>query len=592
MALVEDLLDELRQKQADRSPHEQVWRETARYALPDAERFDMMFASGAAGTSAAIDSVVTSSVVSTPVAAQRSKEIYDQTSLWAIDRGANGTLSLVTPQSGTWHDLRSSDPFANDPSDDEEMFYQALRDYLFATRANPRAGFWTMHKAAIRCMWAFGTGVGFSEESRRGASSPISYAYVPISENHLGTNFEGVVDTNFRLFIRSARQCVERWGTKMSSKVQQMAGDPKQRDKPVTILHAVYPRRERGSSYGTNREAAWASCYVEVEERKLIGESGYYEFPFTVYHWQRNNPGPYAEGPMALALADVKSLNMLAKSELRATQVYMDPPYISHSAEVRLNLNSRAPNPGFMDQNGRRLVEPLIMQQRPDFAQAILEARRNNLRTTLYIDLWQSIINSSREQTAYEVMIKNQEKGDLLGPVGSSLQMGLSMLVDREVGVLARQGAFETGSPLAPPDSLRGKSIGVRFTSPLDKLRRLPQLQGMTQLATAVTQVAAFKPEAIDKIDWDKYLDEMQDILDAPQKIMTPEDVLLKARQQRAALANAQASIGMTEGAGKAAQAAGEGVDQIANSPAAADVLRRLAGVAGVPGGSGTGATA
>src|SRR3990167_7749543 len=109
-ALVQDLLDRLKQLASDRSLWEQHWLETARYALPDAERFDTMFASGQ--TSSAIDAVV-----NTPVASQRSKEIFDMTSLWAVDRGANGTLSLVTPQSGTWHDLAPDDPLRAEPSD-------------------------------------------------------------------------------------------------------------------------------------------------------------------------------------------------------------------------------------------------------------------------------------------------------------------------------------------------------------------------------------------------------------------------------------------------------------------------------------------
>ena len=161
-ALVTDLLDMMRQHQSDRAAWEQTWLETARYALPDAERFDRLFMSSRAFS--AIDSVI-----SEPVAARRSKEIYDQTSLWAVERGTNGTLSLITPQTGTWHDCGTTDPFAGDPTDEEDLFYETLRDYLFATRANPRSGFWQAHKASTRCMWAFGTGVVYVEESKRGS---------------------------------------------------------------------------------------------------------------------------------------------------------------------------------------------------------------------------------------------------------------------------------------------------------------------------------------------------------------------------------------------------------------------------------------
>jgi hypothetical protein len=582
MAVVDDLIDGLRAKQSARQPWEETWLETARYALPDAERFDTLFITGQRG--AAIDTVV-----SEPVAARRGKEIFDQTSLWAIDRGANGTMSLVTPQAATWHDLASNDPFAPDPTDAERLFYQTLRDYLFTTRADPRSGYWVAHKAAIRSMWAFGTGVRFTDESARGIASPISYAYVPLSENHLDTNFEGVVDTNYRLFKRSARQLVE-WakgkGVKPSPKVIAAADDPKRRDETFTMLHVTMPRQEAGSRGNDNRTSAYGCYWVMPDEKFFVGESGYYEFPFIVYHWQRNNPGPYAEGPMALALADVKSLNMLAKDELRGVGMWVNPPYATHSATARVNLNPRAVNNGLLTANGELLVKPIATMERPDFVQTILEAKRNQIRTTLYIDLWQSIINSPREQTAYEAMLRNQEKADLLGPVGTSLQMGLSFDVDREVGILARKGAFEDGSPLAPPDSLRGRKIGVKFTSPLDKMRRTPQLQGMTQLAASVMQIANVRPEVVDKIDWDALLDEMKDILDVPQKIMTPAEVLAQARQQRASASNVQTGIAATTGAGQAAEAAGKGIAQIANNPASINVLQRLAGVAGVPGGA------
>jgi len=483
----------------------------------------------------------------------------------STDRGLNRFAQLLPPV----------------PWDAIHQAYEALRDYLFATRANPRSGFWTAHKSAVRSMWAFGTGVILVEESTRGATSPLSYRYIPLSENHLGCDYEGNVDTNFRLFRRSALQCVQKWGTAMSSKVQTMAADPKQKDKPILILHAVYPRDERGSSYGSNRDAPYASCYVEVDEKKLIGESGFWEFPYRVDHWQRNNPGPYAEGPMAMALAEVKSLNMLAKHELQAVQQWVKPPYATASGTERLNLNSGAPNPGFLNERGELLAKPIVMQGRPDFATTILEARRASIRTALYIDLWQSIINSTREQTAYEVMIKNQEKGDLLGPLGSSLQTGLSFQVDREIGILGRREAFVPGSPLEAPRSVQGKGIGVRFTSPLDKMRRLPQVQGIGQLVGLAANVAQFKPDVIDKFDFDEMLDIAQDILGAPRKVMASDKVLAERRQARQMQERTAQGIAAAQGGGDAATAAAEGVQAIADNPAASEIMKRLAGMMG-----------
>lgn len=581
MGLVTDLLDRHRQLESDRQPWLSFWMEIARYVLPDAERFDQMFTSlGPTGT--VTGQAALNSVVSEPIGSKRGREIYDTTSLWAVDRGAAGTLALVTPQRDTWHGLRAKGPFAGKATDDEQRFYETLRDYLFETRDDPMAGFWTMQKAALRCVWAFGTAVGFLDESDRGIASPISYRYVPLSENHLGCNFTGVIDTNFRLFTRSARQCVQKWGDKCSAKTQAMEADPKRMDQLVTILHAVYPRDEKGSYGNSNRDSQFASCTVEVGEKHLIGESGFFEFPYRVDHWQRNNGAtPYSEGPVALALAEIKSLNMLAKMELLAVQQWVNPPIISHDDTdgLRLNLNPRAINPGYMDSQGHPLAQALITTQRPDFAAAVLERRGGKVGETSYLNLWQTILDSPREQTAYEVMVKASEKGDMLGPVGTSLQVGLAFQVDREIGIIGRRGAFKQGSPLAPPRSLAGKDVGVKFTSPLDRMREMGKLQGMTQMASIVTQVAQVKPEITDKVDWDKFIDEAQRILGAPREVMTNDADLEEMRAARKQQSDATNAVAMAHGAGNAGQAVGAGAQALADSPAAADILRRLSGV-------------
>lgn len=574
MALVTDLLDRLKQLQSDRSQWEKFWLDVARYVLPDAERFDRMFASPVATSS------VTNAVVTEPVAVTRGREIYDQTSLWAVDRGAAGTLALVTPQTGTWHDLTNDDPFGAEPSDEEQLWYEDLRDYLFRARSNPRSGFWVNHKASLRCLWGFGTSVMFIGDAGGNPRAPISYQFVPISENHLATNFEGVPDTNFRLFTRSAKQCVERWGTRCSEKTQKAAESDKDRDKPIALLHAVQPRMERGSYGNTNRDSAFISCYVEVDEKHLLSESGFYEFPYRVDYWQRNSNAPYAEGPISLALADIKSLNMLSKTALRAAQQSVDPPIATHSTVdgIPLNLNPRAVNPGYMSSDGKLLAQPIVTA-RPDFAEVVLETKRQQVRTTTYIDLWTTIIDSTREQTAYEVMIKNQERADMIGPVGTSLQMGLSFQIEREIGILERIGAFYPGSPLAPPESLGGTGIGVRFTSPLDKARRLNEFQATRQLWAFAAEIAAVDPSVLDKLDGDESIDLGQEVLGAPQRIMTDDEAVAEIRRARAEQQANDAAIERTAALGVAGQEMGKGANELAASPASQEIIKSLAGV-------------
>lgn len=554
--------------------------ESAAYVLPNAERYDRQFSGGTGGDRLA---TVTDTVVQTPVASERTRDVYDQTSIWAVSRGAAGELSLITPQTGTWHDLGFSDPFAPDPNDEAKRWLEGTRDYLFSTRANPRSGFWPSHKAALRCKWAFGTAVMFVRDAvSPTVSAPISYVYIPLSENYLATNFEGIVDTNYRLFTLSARQAVQQFGPgALSSKVADMANDPKERDKPITILHAVQPRAEAGRYGSNNRNSPFSSCYIEVDQKRIISEAGYFEFPYRVDHWERTSTRPYEEGPVSLCLAEIKSLNEMAKSELISSQQSVNPPIASHEdvAGVRLDLNPGAVNPGYMSAEGRPLAAPLVTQQRPDFAQAVLEARRTQIRTTLYIDLWQTIIDSKREMTAFEARLRAQEKADALGPIGTSSQVGLYFQVERELGILTRMGAFGRGSPLEAPEQVRSEEIGARFTSPLDKARKLGEFQAATQLVTIGTQLEGIRPGTMDKFDIDEFVDYSQETLGAPRRIMATDDDVAEVRQARQEAAQAEAAAqeavqGATAVGGVAAAA-----DALSKSPAASSILEQLAGV-------------
>jgi hypothetical protein len=493
---------------------------------------------------------------SKPYGSYEAQSIYDHTSLMAIDRLAAGEISLVMPASATWHTLKNSDPFAGDAGDMEKRWFDALTRYLFRMRYNPASGFALASKAAVKGRAAFGTSVIYVEDATaRPLSSPVSYRHVPLLENHLATNFEGIVDTNFRVFTRSARQCVERWGDNCSQKVRDSAADPKRQDQPVSLLHAVLPKPETDRS-----TMGFVSCYVERDEKHLIGKGRYRSFPFIVFHWNRESQRPYCEGPVSLALAEIKSVNMLSKQEYIATQQWVNPPTAQRDDAINPpNLNPGAPNPGLLSETGELLIRPIITQQRPDFARAVIEAKQNQLRESLYVNLWQILIQNP-QMTATEASIRAQEKGDLLGPSGLSLQEGLARMVDREFAILEARGVFRPGRPLAVPAALQGREIGVTFTGPLDKMRRAGEVVGMQRvLELAGTMAQMGKPEILERFDLDEMLDIAQDVHGAPQSIFRPQQDLARAEAGRKQNEQLRNLMDLIQAGGHAAKAAGDG---------------------------------
>lgn len=540
--VIDKLLDRLSQLENTRRPWESHWRDVARYVAPGMAYHDMLEAVG--GTAAR------------PHGALEAPNIYDHTSLMAIDRLAAGEISLVMPASATWHTLKSNDPFAGEADDEEKRWFDDLTRYAFRMRYNPVSGFTLASKAAVKGRAAFGTSVMYVEERfGQGLSSPISYRHVPLLENHLATNFEGVVDTNFRVFRRTARQCVERWGEKCSQKVRRAAEDAKRQETPVTVVHAVMPHPD-----GERATMRYVSYYFERDEKHLIGKGGYRSFPYIVFHWNREHQGPYCEGPVSLALAEIKSVNMLSKQEYIATQQWVNPPTAQRDdAPNAPNLNPGAPNPGLLSETGELLIRPIITQQRPDFARAVIEAKQNQLRESLYVNLWQILIQNP-QMTATEAAIRAQEKGDLLGPSGLSLQEGLARMVDREFAILESKGVFRPGAALGAPQSLEGREIGVAFTGPLDKMRRAGEIVGMQRVLELAGMMARMgHPEALERFDMNEMLDIAQDVHGAPRSIFRPA---AEVEQDRAKADNLQQILGSMDiirAGGEAASAAAEG---------------------------------
>lgn len=579
MTIVKDLIDEWTELSNGRQRWETYWRNVAAWVLPQTEQFDRIVGLGASPSIQA--------VMGTPAASERSKNIYDMTSIWAIDRLTAGMVSLKTPESDYWHDLSVDNEFGYEPSHDEDVSLEKLRDYLFRVRANPKSGFWPNHKASVKSMCAFGDGWHFIEE-QQGGRIPFLYQHIPLFECYPSVGPDGRPNRMFRIFSWSALQIYQKWGDKSGAKIKSMIADPKRMHERVRVMHAVRPRGDEYRGRMGLKGAKYASWYCLPDEEHVIGEGGYWEFPFTRYAWSNIGQKPYSEGPVAYAIAEIMSLNEMAKNELIAVQTMLRPAYGTFGKNfTRLNFNPGASNPGLINGDGNPLFAPLNSGVRPDFAQAVIESRRNNVREALYLNLWQILVqdNKAGPETATEAMLRAQEKGEMLGPVGISLNEGLSQNIDREINILNRKGAFAQGSPLAMPESIADQEVAPEFTSPLDRLRQVGQLVGaqrMVEFAALMVQAGA-DPALLARIDGDELLELAQRVLGAPSASLKDRKASDAAREQAANLQNAQTTIGGAQGAGDALRAVGEGAQAAAGgaealkgSPAIQQLMQKM----------------
>lgn len=560
MGIAQDLVDQSRALVQQRAILETTWENIARlmFVAPD-RRFRRGIVSNDRD---ALEGWAAGSKVS-----DRSRYIYDITAITALERLATGLISLVTPDNEKWQGLKVDEPFGYNMTDEEKIWAERQRDYLFSVRYDPRSGWVLANQAAIRSAAALGTGMyileeSFGENGANPAHVPFTCTNLPLSDNYLTVNGQGFHDQNFRYLSMSYRSAAIMFKGQLSAKAMANANDPVMSNRMMQILHYIGERQEVGPlASGMKSKSQVASCYIEIETLHEIKHGGFNYWPIIVYNWNQMNASPYGESAAMLVMAEVTSTNILAKNSLLAAQQHTRPPIatVDDSTMNRPNLNPGAINYGGLDANGRLKIQPISTGQNPQLSQLVLDASRNQVKEGLYSNLWQYLIQNPN-MTATEAMIRANEKGEILGPIGTRIQHGLARLTDAELAILRDKGAWNKGSPLAPPASLQARNISTRFSSPLDRLRRSGEMVGIQQTMAVAASLAQADPEIMDELDGAQILSITREITGAPAAIKRPADQVAAMKAQRAQAKQLAAAQQLADVAKTGAQAAQAGV--------------------------------
>ena len=553
MGIADDIMRMQQQMAVERYYWEATWRDVVTLCMPYAshkyELNGMNIASSLTGTA------------QQQQAAQRSKEIFDATAAWSLDRLNAGMESLIAPRAQKWHAFSLDDPFAPDPTDLEEEWLDRLRDYHFTARYDAKSNFALANQKAIRGACGLGTGILYLEENigRRGIDPvkvPFFYRSIPVVETYLGIDAYDDVDKCIRVFeltARAAEGYFSQEGDSLPEKVKSaLTNKP---DQPFTFIHCVMPREEAGEHKDKRRHQPYASFWLEVESRHLIRSSGFFTFPYQVMWWDQTDGSPYGQSPVMAALSEIKMLQVMGKTVAQVSQQMIKPPMATMRGiyNQRLNLNAGAVNAGMLDEQGRLLAQPIIQAQNPTFAERLIEAKRLSVRESMYINLFQTMVDNP-QMTATEALLRANEKGELLGPAGAKIENGIAGAIDREVDIVQRKGAFEQGSPLEPPSSVGGKNVGVKFTGPLARMRRMAEMQGIERVLQMATVVGEYDRSTLMKIDGDETLELTREINGAPRKMFKRDELVAEQRQAMAQQQESQAALAMMQGAATAAK--------------------------------------
>lgn len=491
---------------AERGNWESVWQDIAEFVLPRRADFTVTRARGT----------------------RRSRRKVNNTADLANQQLASALNTLLTNPSEKWFFLRTREPELNRTPAVREWLDEVERRML----AVFNAGGGSFHPSAhemFQDLTAFGTGAMFVNELEPGSARVLFRTY-HLAEVFTTEDAFGRVDSVYRRFPMTARQMRQRWPDNLPDHVTKaLETEP---DREFEVVHATVPRDERDQGRQDAMNKPWASIWVEVKDKAVLSEGGFDSFPWLVPRWSKVSGERYGRGPAWHALDDIKMVNAMAKTTVRAAQKAADPPLLVADDGVvyPANLNPGGLNFGGLDAAGKQRIQTMNLGSRPDIAEAFLERSERTIREAFFIHLLQT--PESPVKTATQVLQETEDKARQLSAVVGRLQTEfLAPLIDRVFDIILRGGGFPE-----PPAELSGQQVDTEFQSPITQAQEASEALGLIRSLETISQFAAFAPEMFDIYDTDAVARRINRINQVSEVLMrTPEEIeAIRERRRQA----------------------------------------------------------
>jgi hypothetical protein len=492
---------QLQTMQAERAPHENVWRRCFEYTYP--ERGDGL----------------NGDVVDAQTAQRKKADLMDDTAADGARLLTSSVLSGMTPANAVWFALD-----VGDESDEERRWLDEVGELLWENihSSNYDAAKFEAVLDSVCCGWFV---LYIDEDRERGG---LHFQQWPIAQCYIGSTRQGGrVDKVFRRFKLTAEQAVREYGEgSLSDKVLQDA-----REKPQTpheFVHAIYPRTDYTPGARMAKNLPFASCHVELSTKKMVRESGYEEFPCSVPRWMQLPNSCYAVGPVSAALPTIATLNEMLRMEMVAVGRAAAGVYVAEDDGVLNPRTVKVRGGTVIVANSVNSIKELPTGADFNVTFSKADQMRAQIRRMLMADQLQP--HDGPAMTATEVHVRVALIRQLLGPLFGRFQTeDLAPTVERVFGLAYRAGIL----PPAPP-SLDGMPFSVRYQSPLARAQKLEDVTAIERLmANAGAMAAGGKPEALDLIDADEAMRAMGKGLGAPADVIRSEKAVAELRKQQ-----------------------------------------------------------
>jgi hypothetical protein len=497
---------------AQRGTWETHWQDLSNFVLPNEADFNLKRSKGD----------------------KRTTLVYDSTGIHANEMLAAGLHGMLTNPASNWFSLRvKNDSQGTGSGSEAKQWLEDTTNAVMAEISAPSVAFPSHIHEYYLSLCSIGTACMFVGEpsTREG----ISFRAIHIDEIFIAENADGIIDTVFRSFKMTIRQIVQKWGEEsLSPRIKRMY-EKQEFDKEIELLHCVYPRDDVDKGKRAATMLPVASIYIDEKEHHVLAEGGFDEMPYMVSRWAKTVGEVFGRSPAMTALPDIKMLQEIMKTTIKAAQKVVDPPLLVPDDGVLGPVRTIPGGLNYYRASSGARIEPLLTGGNIGISYEMMTDLRDRIRTTFFLDQLQ--FQGAPRMTATEVIERTERTLRLLGPTLGRLQSEfLGPMIERIYGVLSRSGRLPE-----PPESIAEQELKIEYVSPLARAQRQTETQGIMRTLEFIGPIAGLDPQAAQIIkgaDTVRHIAELNGV--PPMLLKSNEELMEEAKAQQEAQAAQQ----------------------------------------------------
>ena len=452
---------------------------------------------------------------------KRNLLLFDATSVHALELLAASLHGMLTSSANRWFSLRYKEEELNDNDEAKEWLEDSMdKMYLSFARSNFQQEIFECYHDLI----CFGTSALMIEEDEEDI---IRFSARHIKEIYIQENKKGFADTIYRRFKIPAQAAVEKFGLEnLSREIKNIF--QKEPFEEIEIVHVVRPRTVYNSSKLDKKNMPFQSVYFEEHSGHIISIGGFREMPYVIPRYLKASTEIYGRSPAMNALPDIKVLNKIVETSLKAAAKQVDPPLLVSDDSMLSPIRMSAGSINYYRAGSRDSIQPLQIAQNTSVTLNQENQRRQAIAKIFHVD--QLMMADERTMTATEVIQRNEQKMRILGPVLGRLQSELLQpLILRVFNIMLRNRLFNEA-----PEVLANQEIDIEYVSPMALAQRGQELQSLMRGLEIFGSIGQIAPVQ-DYLDENGLVKNIISILGLPAKIIKSDKEVSDIRKQRQA---------------------------------------------------------